>query len=129
MSQGALKSESAILVIFVGSSMLVSHAFGFFFFFCILYIFIDWKLHTFFSQTNIVHINRQTRYIIYLHTHPTVPLNSNLLLNIIQVQRSNNARFYIQVSRVATAHKLICGNDGGHKRFLHNKMINKRNNK
>ena len=69
----------------------------FFFFFCILYIFIDWKLHTFFSQTNIVHINRQTRYIIYLHTHPTVPLNSNLLLNIIQVQRSNNARFYIHL--------------------------------
>ena len=29
MSQGALKSESAILVVFVGSSMLVSHAFGF----------------------------------------------------------------------------------------------------
>ena len=69
----------------------------FFFFFCILYIFIDWKLHTFFSQTNIVHINRQTRYIIYLHTHPTVPLNSILLLNIIQVQRSNNARFYIHL--------------------------------
>ena len=53
----------------------------FFFFFCILLIFVDWKLHTFFSQTNIVHINRQTRYIIYLHTHPTVPLNSILLLN------------------------------------------------
>ena len=69
----------------------------FLFFFCILYIFIDWKLHTFFSQTNIVHINRQTRYIIYLHMHPTVPLNSILLLNIIQVQRSNNARFYIHL--------------------------------
>ena len=35
----------------------------------------------------------------------------------------------MQVSRIATAHKLIYGNNGGHKRFLHNNIINKRNNK
>ena len=34
-----------------------------------------------FPQTNIIHINRQTRYIIYLQTHPTIPLNPLLLLN------------------------------------------------
>ena len=53
---------------------------------------IDSKLHTFF---HIIHINRQTRYILYLHTHSTVPLSSLLILNIILVQRSNNTRFYI----------------------------------
>ena len=43
------------------------------FFFCILLIFINSKLHTFF-------INKQTWYIIYLHTQSTVPPSSPWLL-------------------------------------------------
>ena len=83
-----------------------------FLFFCILLIFIDPKSHTFFhKQTNIIHINRQTRYIIYLHTHPTVPLLcfSFLLLNIILhvIQCSNNTRFYIHLIVLHLPHFIL----------------------
>ena len=64
-----------------------------FFLYFINFLLIQSYIH--FTQTNIIHINRQTRYILYLHTHSTVPLSSLLLLNIILVQCSNNTRFYI----------------------------------
>ena len=71
------------------------------------------RSHIHFStiKKNIIHINRQTRYIIYLHTHPTVPLFcfSFLLLNITLhvVQCGNNRRFYIHLIVLDLPHFIL----------------------